>query len=485
MGKRIETMSKTDKKENEGLGYALSRIASHSIGSMKPKAVVKVFKTRWERNLYIASVFINPAILYFLTHNKHFFMRINIKLYIVAGLFGYFVEKGTVLAFKENWEKVDPKHIKERMVTNMKLTSLTNKYEKKLTEVLTALNIPHTIAKTLSNEFATQIYILSDVQIKTVLNNEKDIAKRMNLENKNLTISVEKGYFVFDIRNSNQKIYYFDEYMKRINKKQLVGKELPFILGIQQSTGKLIVEDLASMLSSLIAGSRGSGKSVFVNNLIQSLMALNSEDNNGFILPDFKGNELCQYKDFKNCLFINSHTSFDEILGGLINEMESRYEKLGKLKSLKDYNKLNDEKLPYITVIIDEMACISLCDKELSESINLKLMDILNRGRACGIVIIGAMQRPSSKQIDTNVRANLDAKIAFRVSDKRETIFTETPGAEKLNRGEFIINAIGYDCERFKSLFIDDKNRNFIFKELENRYANGVKKDGFIINLDK
>ncbi|HML05381.1 MAG TPA: hypothetical protein VK426_06390, partial [Methanobacterium sp.] len=115
----------------------------------------------------------------------------------------------------------------------------------------------------------------------------------------------------------------------------------------------------------------------------------------------------------------------------------------------------------------------------------LKLIDLLNRGRACGIIIIGAMQRPSSEQIDTNVRANLISKIAFRVADKKETGFTETPGAEKLDRGEFIVNAIGYNCERFQGLYIDDKKRNFVFEKLEKKYVNGGVKDDFIINLNK
>jgi DNA segregation ATPase FtsK/SpoIIIE, S-DNA-T family len=346
------------------------------------------------------------------------------------------------------------------------------------------MNIPHHVIKTVSNDFATQIYILSDVQIKTLLSSEREIAKRMHLENKNLTITVDKSYFVFDIRNSLQKVYYFDEYLKKVKEQQLKEKELPFLLGIRQSTGEFIIEDLADMLSSLVAGARGNGKSVFVNVLIQSLMSLSTKEII-FVLADFKGNECIQYKDFKNCLFISSHDKFINILNELIKEMELRYKKLGKLKNLKDYNENAVEKLPYIVVIIDEMACISLCDEKLSESINLKLMDLLNRGRASGIIIIGAMQRPSSKQIDTNVRANLDAKISFRVSDKKETSFTETPGAEKLNRGEFIINAIGYDCERIQSLFIDDKERNFIFEKLEKKFGKGGKKDGFILNLDK
>jgi len=470
--------AQTVKKENEGLGYALQCIALQSVKCLHPKELKAMWQNTTEKRLYIASLAVNPIGLYFLTHNKYFFMRINIKIYAFVSLLGYFIEKGTVRAFKANREKVGCK------VMSLKNRHIVNKQEKQLCDVLNSLKIPFQVVKTNITEFSIQIYILADVPIKTILGSERDIAKRMHLEGKNLTISIDKSYFVFDIRSSEQKVYYFDEYLKKVTDKQLKNKELPFVLGIQQSSGKLIVEDLADMLSSLVAGARGNGKSVFVNSLIQSLMTLSIKEIS-FILADFKGNELIQYKDFDNCLFISSHAKFGGILDELITEMETRYKKLGKLKNLKDYNESHTEKLPYIVVIIDEMACISLCDNKMAEKINIKLMDILNRGRACGIIIIGAMQRPSSIQIDTNVRANLDAKIAFRVADKRETQFTETPGAEKLNRGEFIINALGYDCERFKSLFIEDKKRNFVFERLENKFANGGEKDGFIVNLNK
>jgi DNA segregation ATPase FtsK/SpoIIIE, S-DNA-T family len=273
--------------------------------------------------------------------------------------------------------------------------------------------------------------------------------------------------------------------LNKVDKKQLKEKELPFVLGIQQSTGKLIIEDLTKLLNMLIAGTPGSGKSCFVNVVIQSMMLFGN--NVLFLLADFKGNELNQYKDFQNCIFITKHEQLSQILDELIQEMESRYRKLGKLKNIRDYNKLHNDndKLPYVILLVDEMACISLCDRELSEEINMKIMDLLNRGRASGIIFIGAMQRPSSKQINTNVRANLDTKVVCRVSDKKETQFTDTPRAEKLESGEFLVNAQEYNCEKFKGLFIDDQNRNIVFENLENKLSGGGKVDGINIKDKK
>ena len=193
---------------------------------------------------------------------------------------------------------------------------------------------------------------------------------------------------------------------------------------------------------------------------------------------------------FSNCIFFgeDSHERVNIMLDELLTEMTTRNKKLaaGRVKNLKDYNEAHAEKLPYIVVLVDELSLISLDDNvELAKKINKKLTKLLNVGRAAGIIVIGAMQRPDAEQIDTSVRANLDAKFVFRVADKKETQFTDVQGAEKLDRGEFIANTKTFDCERFKGLFIDDKKRNFVFEELENKFANGGKKDVNFVNLNK
>jgi len=349
------------------------------------------------------------------------------------------------------------------------------------------MNIPFQVAKTNVTEFSTQIFILSDVPIKLILNSDREISKRMKLENKNLTIDIDRGYFVFDIKNSKQNIYYFDDYLKKVTDKHLKGKELPFVLGIQQSTGKMIVEDLNDVDSALIAGSRGNGKSCFVNVMLQSLLVF-AAAKLILILIDFKGNELIQYANFSNCVFFdeNSHDRVNKMLDELLTEMAIRNKKLGRIKNLNDYNETHTEKLPYIIVLIDELSLVSLDDNvELATKINKKFTKLLNIGRAAGIIFIGAMQRPDAEQIDTRVRANLDGKFIFRVAKKSEAQFTDVQGTERLDRGEFIANTRNLDCERFKGLYIEDKKRNIVLEELENKYANGGKKDDIFVNLNK
>ena len=457
-------------------------IAVNSAKCLHPKELKAMWKSGFEKRMYLASILANPMLFRYATHNKYFICDFGIEYYAAVTFLGYFVEKGIVKTFIANHNIT----LKKSKKTSLVNRHVVNKHEKQLCDVLTSLNIPHTVAKTNTTEFSTRIYILSDAPIKTILNSEREIAKRMSLENKNLTITIDKSYFVFDIRSSEQKVYYFDEYLKKVKEQQLKEKELPFLLGIHQSTGKMIVEDLNSGDSFLVAGARGNGKSCFVNVLIQSLMTF-ALDKIIFFLIDFKGNELSQYKNFLNCTFFGarSHSRVNKILDELITEMESRNMKMGKLKNIKDYNEIHEEKLPYIVIIIDELSLVTIRGGKLSDDINEKLTELLNVGRAAGIIVIGAMQRPNAEQIDTNVRAMLDSKFVFRVAKKSETQFTDTEGAEKLAKGEFIANTKTFDCERFKGLFIDDKKRNFVFEKLENKFANGGVKDDFILNLDK
>ena len=454
-------------------------VTKKAFGNMKWKNLKSTFGNKKERNLYIASFIVNPIALYFLTHNKYFLLRLDLKLYGLVALAGYFFEKGTLQFMQEN----NGINIGFKKSAKNKVSG--NTYEQKLDNALNGLDIPHSITKTMVNDFLTQIYVLSDTPIVVMKSKSSEIAKRMHIDEKDLTISVVKGHFIFDIHNPKQEKYYFDEYVGKINKKQLKDKELPFILGINQSTGKIVIEDLAKLLHCLVSGTSGGGKSSFINNFIQSLMLFGSDVL--FMLVDFKGNELVQYKHLSNCLFVTEHEQLNELLKSLMKEMDSRYKKMNCCPDIQSYNKKNPtNKIPYIVVIIDEVAEIML-EKSMSDELNNKLTRFANKGRASGVLFVYSTQRPSGEQVDTDIRAILNTKITFMVTTKKETQFTEATNADKLTEGEFIIKSTRRRCERFKGLFVDreDEKRNIVFKELENKFVNGGKKDGIIVNLNK
>lgn len=467
-----------EQKEKSMYEEVIKPILKLSFKNMKWSNLKTTFKSKNERKLYLLSFFANPAILYFLLHNRYFELRLDITYYFILAVFGFFFNKGTYL------------FLKEKGCFNFKIkkskSKLTDcKHEKQLCNALNSLEINHTIDKTVTNDFMTQIYVLSDAPITVMKSKNAEIAKRMHIDEKDLTISVVKGHFIFDIHNPEQEKYYFDEHIRKIDKKQLKNKDLPFVLGICQKTGKKVVEDLAKLLHLLVSGTTGGGKSSFINNLIQSLMLFGSDVL--FVLIDFKGNELIQYKHFKNSIFITEHRKLNTLLDTLMIEMDNRYIKMGSCPDIQSYNKKHqDNKIPYVVVVIDEVAEIML-EKTISEKLNIKLTRFVNKGRAAGILFVFATQRPSGEQVDTDVRAILNTKITFMVTSKKETQFTETVNADKLIEGEFIIKSPKRRSERFKGLFLDreDEKRNFVFEELENKFTNGGKNNVFSIDLNK
>jgi hypothetical protein len=346
-----------------------------------------------------------------------------------------------------------------------------NSIENKLLTILKFYEFnPEFISKE-ENEFLILLKIKCLADIKKVFSKQQDIASKLKLATEDLTVKVELDYFVFEVSKRKNKIFHFEDYIDEVN----IDKkfEIPFILGINQKTGKVIVEDLVILLHTLIAGTSGGGKSSFFNCLIQSAMYFGC--NASFIMVDFKRIELNQYKDFNNTIFIKEQDVFLKVLKKLNIEMERRYNLFEKegVKKIQSYNLKKKKKLPYIIVCIDELADLRVnSNDELTKAIEDILMRLLNMARACGILIVCATQRPSSKQLNTDIRDRLDTKISFKVSIADTQRMIGVMNTEKLKVGEFIIISEKYNNVKFKSLFIDeDDNRNSVYEKLLEYYG--------------
>jgi DNA segregation ATPase FtsK/SpoIIIE-like protein len=274
-----------------------------------------------------------------------------------------------------------------------------------------------------------------------------------------------------------KQIYLFEEYLHKIenNKKH----EIMFATGIDEK-GNILLFDLIKLTNTFIAGMQGGGKSNLLNVIIQSMMYLN--DNIFYIMVDFKGGvELYQYSDFNNTTIIEKLNEFNDQLLDLEKEMDSRYQKLkaSGTKKLSQYNKKNpSKKISYIVLIIDEMSDIRLTtDTKLTDSIENTLTRIMNQGRAAGIIVIGATQRPSGSQINTNIRDRFGTKFSARIKDKNTQRMAGIYGTENLKDGEFLMEYIE-EVKKFKAFFIDEIKYNKVYEDLSNKLHGGV-------NLDK
>ena len=227
-------------------------------------------------------------------------------------------------------------------------------------------------------------------------------------------------------------------------------------------SGRNIVGNIEKLPHVLIAGTTGSGKSVCTNSLIVSLLYKSTPDEVRFIMVDPKMVELAPYNGIPH-LLIPVVTDPKKAAGALqwaVFEMMKRYKTFSEhgVKKLEEYNKLAKategmETLPSVVVVIDELADLMLvAAKEVEESI----CRVAQMGRAAGMHLVIATQRPSADVITGLMKANIPSRIAFAVASSLESrIILDTTGAEKLvGKGDMLYAPLGESKIRVQGCFI-------------------------------
>ena len=213
---------------------------------------------------------------------------------------------------------------------------------------------------------------------------------------------------------------------------------LSIALGVDIA-GNVVVADLTRMPHLLIAGSTGSGKSVCINAIITSFLYKASPEEVKLILIDPKVVELAEYNGIPHLLMpvVTEPKKAAGALGSAVAEMEKRYKLFAEtgVREIKSYNKLAEtredlEKLPYVAIVIDELADLMMvAGKEVEDYI----CRIAQKARAAGMHLIVATQRPSVDVITGLIKANIPARIAFAVSSQIDSrTILDGGGAEKL-----------------------------------------------------
>jgi S-DNA-T family DNA segregation ATPase FtsK/SpoIIIE len=206
--------------------------------------------------------------------------------------------------------------------------------------------------------------------------------------------------------------------------------------------GHVWIADLPKMPHLLIAGATGSGKTVGINTIILSLLYENTPETLRFIMIDPKRVELTLYNGIPHLLtpVITDAPKTVNALKWAIGEMERRFEVLAKAgkRDIASYNATSREPLPYIVIVIDELADLMAAS---GKEIEAGIIRLAQMARAIGIHLIVATQRPSVEVITGLMKANIPGRIAFSVAsviDSRTIL--DTPGAEKLlGRGDMLL----------------------------------------------
>ena len=264
-------------------------------------------------------------------------------------------------------------------------------------------------------------------------------------------------------------------------RKMASEKPLAFTVG-KDIAGQVVVGDLAKMPHLLIAGTTGSGKSVMTNVLISSLLYHNSPSDLKLIIVDPKQVEMAAYEDIPHLLtpVINSTDKALSAMKWAVGEMEKRYTLMSKerVKNIIDYNtkmseqggtvmvededgnpqEHNQGKMPYIVVIVDEMADLMMtAGKELE----MLIVRIAQKGRAAGIHLVLATQRPEVKVVTGLIKANIPGRIAFAVNNGVDSrVMLDAMGAEKLlGSGDmlFLTTEMMGKPRRVQGAFVSDK----------------------------
>src|SRR5438067_2712171 len=215
--------------------------------------------------------------------------------------------------------------------------------------------------------------------------------------------------------------------------------QIPLFLG-KDASGEPLVTDLAAMPHCLIAGTTGSGKSVCINSIIMSIMYTQLPDMVKLILIDPKVVEMAPFKEIPHlmCPVINETGRATSVLDWACEKMDERYEFLSEagVRNIKGYNSLSTEelierfnpstpeeeakipkKLPYVVIIIDELADLMMTS---GKEVEAHIVRLAQKARAVGIHLILATQRPQATVVTGLIKANMPSKVAFRVASKMD-----------------------------------------------------------------
>lgn len=221
-----------------------------------------------------------------------------------------------------------------------------------------------------------------------------------------------------------------------------IKSPLGFAIG-KDISGTAVVGDLEKMPHLLVAGQTGSGKSVMINDILTSLLYRNSPADLKLILVDPKRVELKPYDDIPHLLtpVITEPEKCISALKWTVAEMERRYKALSEAhrRNIVEYNNLKKEEgMPYIVIVIDELADLMMMAARDVESL---IVRIAQKARAVGIHLVLATQRPSVDVITGLIKANVPARIAFTTASQVDSrTIIDQIGAEKLlNRGDMLI----------------------------------------------
>lgn len=243
-----------------------------------------------------------------------------------------------------------------------------------------------------------------------------------------------------------------------------------FVLGQGRKETRFECLDLMPHL--LVAGTTGSGKSVFLNVLLASLLVRHGPDSLRIGLVDPKMVEFAMYRSLPHLLggvIPDDIEGASVLMAGAVDQMQKRLELFVRMgvKDLASYNKVSKEKLPRWVLVVDEFADLIMASKKdkvtkgFGESFERDIVRIAQKARATGIHLVLSTQKPIVKVVDTLLKGNIPSRVAFKVANRTDSkVILDEDGAERLmGKGDMLFKSVmDPDLEHLQGVYLNDSD---------------------------
>ncbi|MFN8447018.1 MAG: DNA translocase FtsK [Anaerolineae bacterium] len=380
---------------------------------------------------------------------------------------------------KKDWKVPDPSALLSSGVDQAPDHDMLLKRAHIIEETLSSFGAPGRVVDVRTGPVVTQFGVEPDyvpgrggkknrVKVGAIAALDKDLQLALGAKSIRIEAPVPgKGYVGVEVPNEKAEIVHLRDVLEAQEFKK-IKSPLAIALG-QGVDGTPVAADLASMPHLLIAGTTGSGKSVLVNAIIAGLLLNNTPQRLKFIMVDPKRVELTQYNGVPHLVapVVVELERIVSVLKWVTREMDERYRKFSNAaaRNIEDYNKhlpATEEQMPYIVVIIDELADLMMLAPDETERVITRIAAL---ARATGIHLVIATQRPSVDVVTGLIKANFPARVAFAVAGNTDSrVILDQPGAERLlGRGDMLwMSGDSPAPVRLQGVYVSDNEINNI-----------------------
>lgn len=328
------------------------------------------------------------------------------------------------------------------------------------------------------------------IRSNQIANLDRDIARSLSVLSCRVVENIDgRPEIALELPNKNRETVTFNSiYTSPLFQEN--NTPLAIILG-KDISGKSVICDLSKMPHLLVAGTTGSGKSMCLLSMLSGVILKYTPEQIRFILIDPKRVEFNVFNSIGHMMapVVTDVTVASTALSWCVHEMERRYQLLmqNSVRDIDSFNKLENEKLPRILIVIDEFADLFLSDNKIETLI----VSLAQKARTCGIHLILSTQRPSSDVITGLIKANIPARIALKTTSKIDSrIILDQSGAEQLlGNGDMLI-AQGGEVNRVHGTYLDHSELLEIISKIKNKYPasnyiNLISPENEILNQNK